>query len=262
MRRTYFVFAALLPLLATGCLVDMLASTAIQGELQKEQLGVLTRQLEAAKEFKSDTEVNQAVQAYTAEHGAYPASLEALVPDYFTAVPTQADGTPYSYDPATGKIGAAQPMLAAPAASGASNSERIAQIRGAINKYGTAVGYYPPSLQALVPQYLPSVPKAVNGQDFIYYPENGALLEPQGASPTQPMPAGGYAQTPAMRRPAGGAGVGPMGEAMTGIGIQSELNSMSNAGSSAAGSRMRGDARGIGQDQTQRQEQAMDNLGL
>ena len=241
----------------------MLASTAIQGELQAEQLGTLTKQLDAAKGLKSDTEVNQAVQAYAAEHGSYPASLEVLVPDYFTSVPTQPDGTPYAYDPATGRVGdgSAGAMPATPAATSGSNSERIAQIRGAINKYGTAVGYYPPSLQALVPQYLPSVPKAVNGQDFIYYPENGALIEPQGGAPTQPMPVGGNLQTPATRRPAGGAG-GPMGEVMTGIGIQSELNSMSNAGSSAAGSRMRSGARDAGQGQTQRQEQAMDDLGL
>ena len=53
-----------------------------------------------------------------------------------------------------------------------------------------------------------------------------------------------------------------MTEVMTGIAIQNELNSMSNAGSSAAGSRARHKARNMGQGRDKKTEKAMDDLGL
>lgn len=262
MRVLKYAVIAVIPLFLSGCMVDMLMSTAIEGELQKEQLGTLKKQLDNAKQTTSDIEVKHAIQIYAAEKGKYPASLEELVPDYLPQVPTQPDGSPYRYDPASGQIfdGPAQPVVPThPPMSQGSNEDKMIQIRGAINQYGMATGYYPPSLQALVPTYLPAVPKANNGMDFIYTPENGALYEPAGTAPTRPMPAGGYGNT----APGGaGGGVSPMTEAMTGIGMQRQLDNMSNAGSSAAGSRARGDVRGIGQDHTQRQEQAMDDLGL
>jgi hypothetical protein len=105
------------------------------------------------------------------------------------------------------------------------------------------------------------VPTADNGLPFLYDPRTGAVYEPQGVTPTQQMPAGGNVQPRAGRQPAVGGG-GLMGETMTGIGIQSELNSMSSAGSSAAGSRARSGARDVGSQQTQRQDRAMDDLGL
>ena len=262
MRTFRLAIFGLIPLLSTGCMLDMLMSTAVQSELQAEQLGTLTRQLDNAKQTKSDIEINHAIQAYSAEHGAYPASLQDLVPDYFAQVPTQPDGTPYGYNPATGQVILDGPAAQLPSSQPQlSNADKMTQIRNAIYQYGMATGYYPTSLDQLAPTYLPQVPKANNGLSFIYDPQTGALYEPQGATPTQQMPVGGNTQRSAGRQPAVGGG-GLMGETMTGIGIQNELNNMSSAGSSAAGSRARGGARDVGQQQTQRQEQAMDNLGL
>jgi len=262
MRTMKLAIVGLIPLLLTGCMLDMLMSTAVQSELQAEQLQTVTRQLENAKQTASDIEVNQAIQAYSAEHGSYPASLQELVPDYFSQVPAQPDGSPYGYNPATGQLNAAGPAAALPARQPQmSNAEKMTKINGAIYQYGMATGYYPTSLDQLAPTYLPEVPKANNGQPFLYDPRTGALYEPQGATPTQQMPAGGTMQRGAGRQPAAGGG-GLMGETMTGIGIQNELNSMSNAGSSAAGSRARSGARDFGSDQTRRQENAMDDLGL
>jgi len=133
----------------------------------------------------------------------------------------------------------------------------MAQIRDAINRFGTQVKFYPGSLQALVPTYLPAVPKASNGQDFIYNPQTGALINPAGnnqAMPPQPNMA---------RRPAGsvGGGAGPMGETMTGIGISNQLDSMSNAGSAAAGSHARRGIENAQQQHNQQQERALRDLG-
>jgi hypothetical protein len=261
MRALKFMLLGLVPLVSTGCMLDMLMSTAIQSELQAEQLGTLKRQLDNAQQTTSDIEINHAVQAYAAEHGSYPASLQELVPEYFSQVPTQPNGTAYGYDPSTGKVLLDGPVTPQPSQPQESNTDKMARIRGAINQYGMATGYYPTTLDQLAPTYLPQVPIANNGLPFIYDPQTGALYEPQGQSPTQTAPYAGQAPQSATRQPAAGGG-GLMGEAITGIGIQNELNSMSSAGSSAAGSRARGGAQDVGAQQTQRQEQVMDNLGL
>lgn len=261
---------AMVPIMLSGCMADVLVSTAIQGELQKQQMQSLTRQLNGAKETKSEIEVNHAIQAYAAENGRYPASLQDLVPDYFSAVPTKPDGTPYGYDPKTGKLAEAAPTAhAIVTPAGETNEQKMARIRNAINQYGMATGYYPPSIEALVPQYLPSVPLTANGAKFIYDPQTGALHDPTGTLLDVPVSGGAPAQgppqqivSPPVPRGSGAGGAGLMAETMTGISIQNELNSMSSAGSSAAGSAARGNARAVGQARDQRQQQVMDDLGL
>ncbi len=261
MRALKLALLGLIPLLTTGCMLDMLMSTAVQSELEAQQLGTLKKQLDNAKQTTSDISINQAIQAYAAEHGSYPASLQDLVPDYYSEVPTQPDGTPYGYDPSTGKL-LDGPVTPQPARlPQVSNTDKIAQIRAAIDKYGRATGYYPTSLDQLAPTYMPEVPMANNGMPFRYDPQTGAVFEPQGQTPNQTMPYGGQQQQQAGRQPAAGGG-GLMGETVTGIGIQNELNNMSSAGSNAAGSRARAGAHDLGQQETQRQEQVMDNLGL
>jgi hypothetical protein len=141
----------------------------------------------------------------------------------------------------------------------------LRQIQNAINQYGMAVGYYPPTLSALVPTYLQSVPKTDGGEDFYYNCSDGTLKHPaarNGLMTTAGAPARPAA--PAANRPAGTAvgGAGPMGEVMTGVGMQNQLNSMSNAGASSAGTRMRESVGGTAGTHNQQQEQAMDNLGL
>jgi hypothetical protein len=268
--KLYGSVIAMVPLVFSGCLADVLVSTAIQGELQKQQVQALTRQLNNAKDTKSEIEVNHAIQAYAGEHGRYPASLQDLVPDYFSAVPTKPDGSPYGYDPKTGKLTDAPapgPAVITPAVE--TNEQKMARIRNAINQYGMAVGYYPPSIEALVPQYLPSVPLTANGARFIYDPQTGALHDPTGTPLDIPVPGGATAPpppqqiaSPSAQRGSGVGGSGLMAETMTGISIQNELNSMSSAGSSAAGGSARGNARAAGQAHDQRQQQVMDDLGL
>ena len=60
----------------------------------------------------------------------------------------------------------------------------------------------------------------------------------------------------------GMGGVGPMGEVMTGIGMQQELNNMSSGGANAAQSRSRGGINDLSHSHTDTQNQVMDNLGL
>jgi hypothetical protein len=248
----------LMPLLMTGCFLELLGTTAIQGQMQKDTATVGLKALKQAEGMKADIEVQHAIQAYRAETGSNPPSLEALVPKWLAAVPTTADGSPYGYDPATGMVydgPVRQPSYQAAAAQ--ADAAAMARIREAINAYGTATQYYPPTLQTLVPQYLGAVPKTASGKDFIYDMTNGALVNPDAVA-QQPT----LSQVPQQRRPTGGGGVGPMGEMMTGIGMQQELNNMSSAGSSAAGSRMRGQSRNVGTQQTDKQNKAMDDLGL
>lgn len=240
MFRRLALVVVLVPALS-GCLVDMLATTAIEGELQKKSLESSMKALDYAERSTGDVKLQQALAAYKAETGENPPSLEALVPNYIDVLPRLAPGM--GYDPETGTIERV--------GAGAMNPDDAAmqQIREAINKYGYATGYYPPSLQALVPTYLAAVPKASNGQDFMYYPQDGTLINP--AQPTSmPQPAPG-------RRNTSAAGVGPLGETLTGIGIQNELNTMNQSGVNAAGSRAR---QGAGDVQTQRNSQIEDAL--
>lgn len=266
--------AALLSMILSGCLADVLVSTAIQGELQAKQLQTATKALNTAKETRSDIEINSAIQTFAAEHGRNPSSLDELVPEYLPAVPTHPDGSPYGYDPATGRVLDA-PLAAAPAprVSTKTNEQKMADINAAITKYGTATGYYPTSLDQLVPNYLSTMPLTASGARFIYDPQTGKVYDPTGTVADTPAAAGGggtLAQTPPqqggfqqLRRANGVGGGSPvLGETLTGIGISNELDNMSSAGTSAAGSSARANARGVGAGHDAKQQQAMDELGL
>jgi hypothetical protein len=113
----------------------------------------------------------------------------------------------------------------------------------------------------LVPSYLNVVPKADSGEDFLYYPQNGGLFHPaQVAQATPPSPAAAPSSgAPAIAPSA--VPSGPMGEAMTSISIQNQLNSNSNAGVSAAGGHMRQSIGGTTQQHNQQQEKALRELG-
>lgn len=236
-----------LGLLLWGCMAEVLTTTAIQGELQAQQLKAMRGQVQRASGTTGRIYLEKAIDTYRAEEGTNPPSLEVLVPDYLPALPTATDGSAYGYDPSTGQL-----LEGGQTGGGVSDTQKIEQIRGAINQYGTAVGFYPPTLDALVPQYLSAVPRSAAGQEFIYNNQNGYLAAPETSTAGQNRPAGGVAM----------GGAGPMGEVMTGIGMQNQLNSMSNGGSGAAGSYGRqaiGNATGTHNDQ---QDKVMDNLGL
>ena len=240
------VLSVLSALTLCGCGVELLTTTAIQGELQAQQMSAMKGQIEHAAGTSGQINVQRAIDTYRAENGHNPPSLEALAPNYLAQVPLQPDGTPYGYDPASGRL------LSGPgAATAGSDQQQLQAIRAAINRYGNATGYFPPTLDALAPLYLPAPPRTSSGQPFLYNNQNGQVEVPGG-------------QGAAAVRPSGGApmGAGLMGEVMTGIGMQQQLGNMNNAGSSAAGSRMREQAGGFQGDHNARQNAVMDNLGL
>jgi hypothetical protein len=257
-----YAISALVLLGLAGCGVELLTTTAIQGELQAEQLKAMDRQLKGAADSTAQINIQRAIDTYRAEKGANPPSLEALVPAYLPQLPVRPDGLAYGYDPVSGQLtGQGVPVPgalggAAGGALGATEPDRlkIQEIKQAITRYGMATGYYPPTLQALVPAYLPALPKTTSGHDFAYNNQNGEVWHP---AQTQAQPQQVYAPRPQT----GVGGAGPMGEVMTGIGIQNQLNSMSNSGSSAAGSRMREGAGQVQDDYSARQQRALEQLG-
>ncbi|HRI89821.1 MAG TPA: hypothetical protein PK869_16220, partial [Candidatus Hydrogenedentes bacterium] len=203
MRTVIHLFlAGCVAVVLNGCLADVLVSTAIQGELQAKQAQTAVRALNSAKATKAEIELNSALQTFAAEHGRNPASLEELVPNYIAAIPAKPDGTPYGYDPATGALLDAPiaPAAAPPVQSASAiNQQTIATINEAITRYGTAVGYYPATLDVLVPAYLPTLPLTVSGSRFIYDNQTGKVWDPTGTAADQPVAVGGggtLAQTP------------------------------------------------------------------
>lgn len=255
MKKKHFIVLSMTlvtAIMLTGCGVELLATTAVRGELEAQNAKSAMKQLNYVKGKMGSINVEQAIQAYRADKGVNPPSLAALVPTYLAAVPKKEDGTDYNYDPLTGKL-TEGPISAAPAMSDMQTMEKI---KMAINQYGTATGYYPPTLDDLYPNYLPQPPRTAAGQQFIYNNQNGYLAHPaqQAAVPAAPRQQ--------RRGMGGGAGVGPMGEVMTGIGMQQQLNSMSSGGANAAQSRSRVDINQMSSGHTNTQNQVMDQLGL
>ena len=252
----YLVSSVVAAMLA-GCGVEVLTTTAIQGELQAEQMTAMKRQLGGAADTSAKINIERAIATYKAENGSNPPSLEALVPAYLPQLPLRPDGMGYGYDPNSGTLtGEGVVVAGAAAAVGGGPTEpdrrKIQEIKQAITRYGTAVGFYPPTLQALVPGYLPALPKTTSGLDFGYNNQNGDVWHP---AQTQAQPV--YGAQPN----AGVGGAGPLGETMTGIGISQQLDSMSNAGSSAAGSRVRAGAANVQKDYNASQQKALAELG-
>lgn len=246
MRHT--ILAMLLALGLTGCLADVLVTTAVQGELQAKNASAAQNALNNVKDDTGRMQIERAIAAYHADHGAYPESLDVLG---FNPIPTRADGSAYGYNPVTGEV--------LDSAQGPTPEDYLLMqdIEEAINAYGTASGYYPPTLDALAEAgYLPEPPRTATGQEFAYNNQNGVF--------THPLEGHVSAARPAQRQSGGGAAGagGPMGEAMTGVAIQEELNGQSNAGASAA--------RGAGgrtlnratQSQNERQQKALEEIGF
>ncbi len=247
-QRALWCMAGAAVLLFAGCGAELLVTTATRGELESQQAKSALRQLEHVRGQVGKLEVEQAIQAYRAEHGVNPPSLDVLVPKYLAKVPVKEDGTPYQYNPETGKL-SARP---APSGPTGADMQMLENIRLAINQYGTATGYYPRTLDDLHPQYLAQPPRTASGQPFVYNNQNGYVAHPvQHAAARRPAAA-----------PSGGMGAGVMGETMTGIGIQQELGAMSGGGASSAQTRSRSDVNQISGGHTSRQNQVMDDLGL
>lgn len=264
LQRTLPLLA--LPLVAAGCGLELLGATAIQSGLQAENAKTLKGTLDYVQGTTDRLGFDQAVSAYRAEKGSNPPSVDAMIREgYLASAPLQPDGSPYGYDPATGQLiegamASAAPEAPAAAAITPEDREALQKLKAAVLDYWTSKKVYPSSLYALAPEFLDSIPATSSGQAFVYDPQTARVYHPAELAP-QP----GAMHTPqtgsGAQRPAAGYG-GPMGEAMTGIGIQQELNGMGSAGAAAAGSRARGNVGGVGLGHDAQQQQVMDNLGL
>ncbi|HNR29859.1 MAG TPA: hypothetical protein PKI11_03120 [Candidatus Hydrogenedentes bacterium] len=168
--------ATLSALFAWGCGVEVVTVAATQAELQRQAATAATRHLERAEQDTARARIQNAVQTYQAEHGVFPPTLDALVPAFLPGIPLKADGTPYGYDPTTGRV-LDRPLTGPNPA----DLQKIEEIRGAIHRYGTATGYYPPTLDALAPVYLPAPPRTVDGRPFVYNNQNGFVGLPEAA---------------------------------------------------------------------------------
>lgn len=250
---------AILALALTGCGVEVLTATAVQGELQAQQMTAMKRQIQTAAGNSGRINLERAISTYQAEKGAYPPSLDALAPNFIPAVPLKPDGTAYGYDPATGKLLETPAPVAASGGPTPQDQQMIQQIQVAINNYGQATGFYPASLDDLYPNYLSSPPRTASGEAFIYDNQNGFVGHPHQAKAAAGAPAA--AAPPRANVPMGG-GTGPMGEVMTGVGMQQQMNSMSQSGSSAAGGYAREKAGGTAGTHDAANSKAMDDLGL
>jgi hypothetical protein len=238
--------ALLTAVVFSGCGVELLTTTAIRGELEAQQLKAITGQVSRAASTSAQVQIKRAIELYTADTGHYPYSLEGLVPDFLPNLPAQPDGTPYAYNARTGK-------LLESSAPTAADRDRMAEVCAAIDSYGQDTGYYPGSLYALVPSYLASVPTTDAGQDYLYEAERGTLTHPGEGRHYSGRGRGGG--SPA-------AGGGPMGEVMTGIGVSNQLDSMSNAGATSAGSNVRRRNKVNTAEYGQRQMDTLTELGL
>ncbi|MBX3180981.1 MAG: hypothetical protein KF886_26855 [Candidatus Hydrogenedentes bacterium] len=248
MRSTAVILLAAMFL--SGCLVDVLTSTAIQGELQAQQASAAKNTLDRVETDTAQTNLQRAVDLFHAEKGVYPPSLDVLAPAYINPIPTRADGAPFGYDPMAGKV------LRESTGIDPADYATMEHIRNAIIAYGTRTGFYPDTLDTLAQAgLLPAPPRTAAGEPFLYNNQTGLVQHPRatgGGMAAAPRAGGGV--------PAGGGGL--MGEAMTGIAIQEELNRSSNAGSAAAGTRGRTGARGAAATQDERQQRALDELGF
>lgn len=214
----------LLTLGLTGCGLDILTTTAITGELQKREAERATGTLERAEQQTERWEVQQAVRAYRAEHGRNPDSLEELVPEYLAEVPTNAQGEPMAYNPATGQVFDRE-----------GEGQRLARLRQAIQEYAQERRHYPPNLRALTPQYLSEIPRTEGGESFAYNPQTGAVVHPRQLRQQQGNQRPGGRQQPTYNQPGAGGNVGVYG---------------------------RESIRGIEREHNQRQQQALDELGF
>ena len=247
------IIAALACVSLVGCGLDVLTTTAITGELQKRNVENVSEQMERAESEQIRWQVERAIQAYQAEEGENPPSLEALVPNYLPSVPEGPAGEALAYDPRSGRLA---PQAGGPAPS---DMEAMSRLRQAIQQYGMQTGYYPPALEALTPHFLSEVPRTASGEPFLYDPRNGALAHPQqqqarsGSGPAQ-APQGGRQQP---------MGVSPMVDSMTGLSAQEELQrGYSSSGAQHVGNRMRGQVRGIEREYGREQERMAEEMDL
>lgn len=69
-----------------------------------DYLGAVNQAQKRAGKVISTAGLDQAIKMYQATEGKFPASLDALVPDFLHSIPPAPGGMKYNYDPKTGVI--------------------------------------------------------------------------------------------------------------------------------------------------------------
>lgn len=248
MRRALIVCVSMI---LVGCGVDVLTTTAIQGELQAQNAAAAMRQFKSMTSAVGIEQVQQAVDMYTATHRAYPPSLDFLVPSPFPCMPTSPDGSHYDYNPSTGRVLSSTRPTDAMLAQ---DQVTIQQIEQAIQQCGRATGYYPGTLDDLSPTYLRQRPRTASGQEFYYNNQTGEVRHPQQTSMRR-------AASPGRQRGGGGTGSAAMAELAAGNAVRQQLNSMSQSGTSAAQAKSRQSINGITAQHNSQLERAVQEAG-
>lgn len=239
------VSSFLILIFLSSCGVELLTTTAIQGELQAQQLKSMQKQVEGISNQTGKINLERAIQTFRAENGRYPSSLNELVPQYLPSLPSPSGDSIYSFDPTTGQI------ITVPASIPVDDVRRMEQIKYAIVQYTQATGYYPTTLDSLYPSYLGFVPRTSSGEAFVYNAQTGSVSHPLLSSAQTPQPS---ASSPS-------AGTYPMNTVTGGMAVQQQLNSMTNS-SGAVGSYSRQSVQNIQNDYSNQQNKVMDDLGL
>lgn len=159
-------------IMLSGCLVEMLATTAVTADMAAQNAGELKGSMNQAQLDIDLVRLQEAVDLYTAEKGVAPTDLSVLVPSHIEAVPVRPDGKPFGYNPIEGEV---YESGDGPAPADYFTMEKI---QVAITSFGTATGYYPPTLDALYPAYYPQLPRTASGKPFTYNNQNGELSHP------------------------------------------------------------------------------------
>lgn len=161
-----------LSFLFSGCLVDMLMTTAVTADMAAQEASSATQTLTQAHLDTDVVRLQEAVKYFYVDKESYPRELYELVPNYIEKLPVRPDGDPYGYNPITGEV---YESGAGPAPADYFTME---EIRMAINSFGNSTGYYPPTLDALYPVYMKTLPRTASGEAFIYNNQNGDLRHP------------------------------------------------------------------------------------
>jgi hypothetical protein len=164
--------AIALSLCLSGCLIEMLMGAAIGADVTVQQAGSGMGTMNQVQRDTSQMELQEALEYYYSDNGAYPRSLDALVPKYITAIPLRPDSEPFGYNPIEGTI---YQNNKGPSAE---DYIMMEDIKAAINSYGTATGYYPPTLDDLYPRFIPTPPHTTTGATFGYENQHGRLTHP------------------------------------------------------------------------------------
>jgi len=221
-----------------GCgLSETVVTTGIVGQNAKNQIETLNNVKFHANREIAENNVRRAVNLFEASTGLLPYSLDELVEQgYLDVMPALPEGYEFDYNPFTGTVktrrALPRPQISAPQLSPEQDSWNAAEYMRKYKQQSQTPPYAAPSQSGRQPS-----------------------LARRQASQQQRRPASGRA------RGGGGAGVGPMGEMMTGIGIQNELNSMSGSGTSSAGTYSRRSLNRSTQQHQRRQQQALRDLG-